>query len=64
MKSTRLVDKLIPVLFEDKSLLAVSKPAGVDVGASAEGSTNGVAEILTSLKGRSGILHPVNRLSR
>ncbi|MCH7925794.1 MAG: hypothetical protein IIC51_09705 [Planctomycetes bacterium] len=30
MKATQLVDKLIPVLFEDKSFLAVSKPAGLD----------------------------------
>ncbi|MCH8146842.1 MAG: class I SAM-dependent methyltransferase [Planctomycetes bacterium] len=64
MKSTRLVDKLIPVLFEDDIFLAVSKPSGVDVGGSAEGHANGVAEILMSLKGRSGALHPVNRLSR
>ena len=64
MKSTQLVDQLIPILFEDKSLLAISKPAGVDVGGSAEGTSNGVAEILASLKGRGATLHPVNRLSR
>ncbi|MCH7993901.1 MAG: class I SAM-dependent methyltransferase, partial [Planctomycetes bacterium] len=64
MKATQLVDKLIPVLFEDKSFLAVSKPAGLDVGGSEEASKNGVAEILIGLKGHSGVLHTVNRLSR
>ena len=41
MKSTRLVDKLIPVLLEDKMFLAISKPAGVDVGGFAEGLADG-----------------------
>jgi 23S rRNA (cytosine1962-C5)-methyltransferase len=59
-----LVDMLVPTLFEDDAVLAVDKPAGVDVGGSEEGDAAGIVEILGELRRGSEALHVVNRLSR
>ena len=59
-----LVLKLVPILFEDDRLLAVVKPAGVDVGAKPGHSTPGLVELLAAVRGPGDRLEPINRLSR
>lgn len=59
-----LLQKLIPILYEDEQLLAISKPAGVDVGGLPNEDAIGLVEIVKTLRGRNETLHPANRLSR
>lgn len=59
-----LVDMLVPTLHEDDAVLAIDKPAGVDVGGGDEGNVDGIVEILTELRRGRDTLHVVNRLSR
>lgn len=55
---------LVTVLHEDDRLLAVAKPAGVDVGGLEKQSVSGVVELLAQFRDRQESFHPVNRLSR
>lgn len=64
MQSQTLVNRLVPTLYEDDHLLVVDKPAGIDVGPTAESSVRGLSEIVTEVRGRGERLEPVNRLSR
>ena len=64
MTAHSLLNKLIPTLYEDDRLLAVGKPAGIDVGGLPHETATGLAELLATLRGRNETLHPVNRLSR
>jgi len=59
-----LVNMLVPTLYEDEVVVAVDKPAGVDVGGGDEGNAVGVVEILSELRRSWSALHVVNRLSR
>ncbi len=59
-----LLQKLIPVLFEDEQILAIGKPAGVDVGGLPNEDAIGLVEIVRNLRGRNEPLSPINRLSR
>ncbi len=62
--ATALIEKLVPVLYEDDGLLAVAKPSGMDA-ATPEGRTSqGLSEMLAELRGRGESLHPANRLNR
>lgn len=67
-----LLQRLVPVLFEDEALLAVDKPAGIAVGGAsdpptadpaAHGRFAGLADILAAVRGRSEVLIPVNRFA-
>ena len=64
MNAKELTGKLIPTLFDDEHLLAVVKPAGIDVGATPSGRHRGLVELLGELRGKSETLLPINRLSR
>ena len=64
MKPPSLIQRLMPILHEDASFLAVDKPAGVDVGGLPHETTAGLTELVAALRGRNETLHPVNRLSR
>ncbi len=64
MKPDTLLNRLVPVLFEDEHLLAVDKPAGIDAGATARKSGFGLAELLADARGRGESFTPINRLSR
>src|SRR3989304_4489520 len=64
MKSPPLIQRLIPILHEDASFLAVDKPAGVDVGGLPHETTAGLTELVAALHGRNETLHPGNRPSR
>ncbi|MGH8595741.1 MAG: pseudouridine synthase, partial [Gammaproteobacteria bacterium] len=59
-----LLQKLIPILYEDEQLLAIGKPAGVDVGGLPNEDAIGLVEIVKTLRGRNETLSPANRLSR
>ncbi len=64
MKLERIIDLLIPTLFEDNDLLAIDKPAGVSTGGSERGSDPGLAEIVAAVRKRGETLAPINRLGR
>lgn len=64
MKTHPLLQKLIPILYEDEHLLAIGKPAGVDVGGLPNEEATGLVELVKTLRGRNETLHPANRLSR
>ncbi|MEK6674313.1 MAG: class I SAM-dependent methyltransferase [Planctomycetota bacterium] len=57
-----LFKNLVPVLYEDAHLLAVTKPAGIDTGDAREGKVDGLVEILNNVLKQT--LHASNRLSR
>lgn len=59
-----LLQKLIPILYEDEQLLAIGKPAGVDVGGLPNEQATGLVELVKTLRGRNETLYPANRLSR
>lgn len=62
MQPVTILQRLVPILFEDESLLAVAKPSGLDTGAAPRESSNGLAELLAEHRHES--LAPCNRLSR
>ncbi len=63
--TSRLTDLLIRSLREDAEVLAIDKPAGVDVGGlPAQATTPGVVELLSTMRGPGVSLQPINRLSR
>ena len=64
MTSPPLIQRLIPILYEDEHLLAIGKPAGVDVGGLPNEQATGLVELVKTLRGRNETLHPANRLSR
>ena len=64
MKLERIIELLIPTLFEDDDLLAIDKPAGVSTGGSERGSDPGLAEIVADVRKRGETLTPINRLGR
>jgi len=64
MNIDRLLNNLLPTLYEDEDLVAVDKPAGIDAGAMASQQTSGIAEIVASLRADGPELEPANRLSR
>ena len=64
MTSPPLIQRLIPILYEDEHLLAIGKPAGVDVGGLPNEHATGLVELVKTLRGRNETLHPANRLSR
>ncbi len=64
MKAHPLFAKLIPILYEDESFLALGKPAGVDVGGAPSGQADGLIELVKTIRPRNETLHPTNRLSR
>ena len=63
MNTKPLIETLLPILYEDDHLLAIAKPAGVDVGATGQ-STVGLVDILAEIRGHGETLRPANRLSR
>lgn len=63
VKRTSLLERFLPTLYEDDLLLAVLKPAGIDMGGAAN-QAQGLTELLTHLRGGAETLHPINRLSR
>ena len=58
------VNRLVPTLYEDAGVLVVVKPAGIDVGGTPGGGSNGLVELLDAVLDRAAPLQPVNRLSR
>lgn len=64
MNSQILVNRLVPTLYEDDCLLAVEKPAGVDVGGGPSQSAPGLLDSLAKVRNRRENLEPANRLSR
>ncbi|MEK7731250.1 MAG: pseudouridine synthase, partial [Planctomycetota bacterium] len=64
MNAHPLLQKLIPILYEDEHFLAIGKPAGVDVGGLPNERGTGLVELVQTLRGRNETLHPANRLSR
>lgn len=64
MNPHTLVNKLVPILYEDDHLLAVEKPVGVDAGGLASQSAAGLSEILSNVRGQGETFEPANRLSR
>lgn len=62
VKTNALIARLVPVVYEDRRLLAVVKPAGIDVGASCRSS--GLVELLQGLCPDGESLMPCNRLNR
>jgi len=64
MNAHPLLHKLIPILYEDEQLLAIGKPAGVDVGGLPNEQATGLVELVKACRGRNETLHPANRLSR
>ena len=64
MNPHMLVNKLVPTLYEDDCLLAVEKPAGVDVGGMPGQSAPGLLDSLAKVRNRGENLEPANRLSR
>jgi len=64
MKPPPLIQRLIPILYEDEQFLAIGKPAGVDVGGLPDEQATGLVELVMTLRGRNETLHPINRLSR
>jgi 23S rRNA (cytosine1962-C5)-methyltransferase len=59
-----LLNNLVPVLYEDGALLAVNKPAGVDVGQMPGESRVGLVDLIIQERGPDEPLHVTNRLSR
>lgn len=57
-----IVRKLLPVLFEDDSLIAVGKPAGLDVGRAEGQEGPGLVGLMEQVRGEK--LYVANRLSR
>jgi 23S rRNA (cytosine1962-C5)-methyltransferase len=57
-----IVRKLLPVLFEDESLIAVGKPAGLDVGRAEGQEGPGLVGLMEKIRGEK--LYVANRLSR
>ena len=55
--------RLLPLLFEDEALLALDKPAGIDVGGDAD-APPGLIELYGEVRNLKSPLLPVNRLSR
>lgn len=64
MKKSNVVSRMVPVVFEDESLVAVVKPAGVDTGGARDGSAAGLVEWLGAVRPDGETLHVTNRLSR
>ena len=56
--------EVIPTLYEDDRLLAVGKPAGIEVGGGHQRSSEGLADILAAVRGRGETFEVANRLSR
>ena len=64
MNTKGLVQRLLPTLYEDDALLALSKPAGVDVGGLKDQTAAGLLELLPAIRPKGERLFAVNRLSR
>ncbi len=64
MNTDVLVNKLVPTLYEDDILLAVSKPAGVETGGATGRVGAGLVEMLADVRGSGEKLLPINRLTR
>jgi len=64
MNPQMLLNKLVPTLYEDDCLLAVVKPAGVDVGGGRSQSATGLLDTLAEVRDRGEKLEPASRLSR
>jgi len=64
MNAHPLLQKLIPILYEDEHLIAIDKPAGVDLGGLPNDQGTSLVELVKTLRGRNETLHPANRLSR
>jgi len=62
-RPSSLIDRLLPVLFEDDHLIALNKPAGVDVGDADDPQPTDLIECLRRLQSDAS-WHVVNRLSR
>lgn len=64
MTPLKLLQELVPTLFEDENVLVVNKPAGVDVGRGGAAEAEGLVDWLLSFRDQADELVPVNRLSR
>ncbi len=66
METAPLVRELLPIVYEDAALLAVLKPAGIDVGGTKVSShaPASVLELIRSLRPGGENLTVINRLSR
>ncbi len=63
-KTDKLIKTLLPTLYEDDSIIAIDKPAGIDVGGMDDRSDHGVIELLRELRDDDLKLEAANRLSR
>jgi len=64
MSRQPLLQNLIRVLYEDQQLLAINKPAGVEVGQQAGEADDGLVSLILQEIGDEGPLLVTNRLSR
>ena len=62
VNTNALISRLVPIVYEDRRLLAVVKPAGIDVGVSSRSS--GLVELLQGFRPDGESLMPCNRLNR
>jgi 23S rRNA-/tRNA-specific pseudouridylate synthase len=61
----KILQRFVPVLFEDDDVLVVAKPSGVDLDPARDGSTTSMRELLAACtQADPEKLQPVNRLSR
>lgn len=59
-----LIQKLLPTLYEDDTMIVVDKPAGIDTGGPDDRADRGVIELLHHRPGGKLKLEAANRLSR
>ena len=64
LKHDKLIEQLVPTLYEDDEILAIEKPAGIDTGRLPSQSQPGIVEVIGALRGGDERLEPANRLSR
>ena len=64
VKHDKLIEQLVPTLYEDDEILAIEKPAGIDTGRHPSQSQPGIVEVIDALRGDDEHLEPANRLSR
>jgi 23S rRNA (cytosine1962-C5)-methyltransferase len=61
MQPQTVIDKLIPILYEDDAVVVVDKPAGIDAAGTAGAD---LCSVLAAVRGRGEAFEPINRLSR
>jgi len=64
VKHDKLIERLVPTLYEDDEILAIEKPAGIDTSRLPKQPMSGIVEVIGALRGDKEHLEPANRLSR